>query len=392
MDANREAVARDYRQYLDGRKAGEPRRFFGNRSHALYFLRAVAPTKMVDGAWLYGLLGQWRDPRFADLIRTYLEELGNGERTKNHVAIYGKLLRDHDCDDWRSLDDAFFNQGAIQLSLAYHAADFLPEIIGFNLGYEQLPLHLLITAHELAELDIDPYYFTLHVTVDNASTGHARRAVQAATDLMPRLGDAAAFHRRVALGYRLNDLPLGSSEAIAGFDLDAEVVRMLQAKAEVGAQMHSDYCRIDGRTVNEWLAAPEDTRAFLDALVARGWIRRGRPVQESRFWQLLQGDAAPMFGVFSAYEQQLLNDWIAGDAAAPKTRRFRPVPSGPPTEQTGSGPHDPDMQALRDRLVTATRRDEALDQLVPMMSPANHATPAGLAATRMFTGLLALRT
>ena len=43
-----------YRDYLDGRQRGAPRRFFSNRSHALNFLESVAPTKLVDGAWLFG--------------------------------------------------------------------------------------------------------------------------------------------------------------------------------------------------------------------------------------------------------------------------------------------------------------------------------------------------
>ena len=44
-----------YRSYLDGRHAGAPRRL----SHALArasFIKSVAPNKLVDGAWLYGLL------------------------------------------------------------------------------------------------------------------------------------------------------------------------------------------------------------------------------------------------------------------------------------------------------------------------------------------------
>src|ERR1700759_1683622 len=64
-------VARQYADYLQQRQAGGPRQFFSNKAHALYFLQAVAPTKLVDGAWLYGLLPQWRDPRFDGLLCTY---------------------------------------------------------------------------------------------------------------------------------------------------------------------------------------------------------------------------------------------------------------------------------------------------------------------------------
>src|SRR5690606_24448748 len=187
MQSGTASVGRQYRDYLAARRRGEARRYFPATSHALHFLKAVAPTKLVDGAWLYGVVGQWRDARYAELIRIYLEELGDGEAEKNHVLLYKQLLAAQECTGWENLDDAHFVQGAIQLALARHAPEFLPEIIGFNLGYEQLPLHLLICAYELNELGIDPYYFTLHITIDNAASGHAARAVQAVTDAMPRL-------------------------------------------------------------------------------------------------------------------------------------------------------------------------------------------------------------
>src|SRR4051812_48317002 len=40
-----EAVGAEYRDYLAARKNGAPRRYFSNRAHALYFIKAVAPTK-----------------------------------------------------------------------------------------------------------------------------------------------------------------------------------------------------------------------------------------------------------------------------------------------------------------------------------------------------------
>ncbi|HEY4542053.1 MAG TPA: iron-containing redox enzyme family protein [Noviherbaspirillum sp.] len=143
MENSAAKAGRQYREYLAARRAGQRRRYFGNKSHALNFLNAVAPTKLADGSWLYGVLQRWDDPRFTHLVRTYLEELGEGLPDKNHVVLYRKLLDAHGCEDYARLDDDYFTQGAIQLCLAYHAADFLPEVIGFNLGYEQLPLHLL---------------------------------------------------------------------------------------------------------------------------------------------------------------------------------------------------------------------------------------------------------
>src|SRR5687768_1310387 len=193
IDANTRHVGLQYGQYLKSRKAGAGRHYFTNKSHALYFLKSVAPTKLVDGAWLYGLVRHWRDGRFSALIRIYLEELGEGIPEKNHVVIFRKLVALHGCDQWKKLSNTRYVQGAIQLSLAHHAADFLPETIGFNLGYEQLPLHLLICAYELNELGIDPYYFTLHITVDNAVSGHAKKALQGLFDALPRIPERKKF-------------------------------------------------------------------------------------------------------------------------------------------------------------------------------------------------------
>jgi hypothetical protein len=226
-----ETVGIAYREYLAARKAGVPRRYFTNKAHALYFLKGAAPTKLVDGAWLYGMLPRWDNPDFHPLIKTYLEELGDGVPDKNHVTLYRRLLAAHGCEGWETLPDDYFVQGAIQLALAHNADEFLPEIIGYNLGYEQLPLHLLITSYELNELGIDPYYFTLHITVDNAGTGHAHKAVQALRNLMAQSADPQAFFRRVLDGYRLNEIGAGTSSIIASFDVEAELIDIFAAKA-----------------------------------------------------------------------------------------------------------------------------------------------------------------
>ena len=378
-------VARQYADYLQQRKAGGPRQFFTSKAHALYFLQAVAPTKLVDGAWLYGLLQHWRDPRFSGLLCTYLEELGDGNPAQNHVVIYRKLLAEHDLDHAGALEDGRYLQGALQLALGACGDDFLPEVIGYNLGYEQLPLHLLISSYELSELGIDPYYFTLHVTIDNASTGHAQKAVQAVLDLLPLEADRADFMRRVSLGYRLNDLGQGSRAIIEGFDLERELLAMLERKCPFAQHMHSDYCRFEGKTVNQWLAEPEHLQGFLQALQNKGWIKRHEDPQASRFWQLIDGDGAAMFGVFSAYEKQLVHDWIAGDwkpANKPTPLRRHP-PANAPIEVPEQ---DPDVQQLNDTLQGQDGHAQ-MATLIPWLAPARHAHPAGLLATRRFIDL-----
>ncbi|WP_442965293.1 iron-containing redox enzyme family protein [Pseudomonas sp. FIP_A4] len=394
-----EAVGHQYQAYLDQRRAGGARRYFASKAHALHFLRGVAPTKLVDGAWLYGLLQRWDDSRFTALIQTYLEELGEGLPEKNHVVLYRKLLASQGCDDWQQLDDEHFVQGAIQLALAEHAERFLPEVIGFNLGYEQLPLHLLITSYELTELGIDPYYFTLHVTVDNADNGHAHKAVQGLRAAWPQMGDGAAFYQRVRNGYRLNDLGASTVSVIGDFDLSTEVQRIFEKKAAVGQFVHSDYCRFEGRTVNQWLA--EDVEQFLAVLETRGWIKRGHDPQESRFWQLIVGEQAPMFGVFSAYEQQMIHDWIAGDWQADGKRsprgvlltsqaRFnarRPAADATVPQATAGNDFDAELQLLEQQLARQPDRAARMRLLLPLLAPQRHHSAVGLLATRLFNGL-----
>jgi len=395
LGGHTERIGRQYQAYLDSRRAGAPRRYFSSKAHALHFLRGVAPTKLVDGAWLYGLLQRWDEPRFQALIQTYLEELGEGLPEKNHVVLYRKLLASQGCDDWQDLDEEHFVQGAIQLALAECAEQFLPEVIGFNLGYEQLPLHLLITAYELTELGIDPYYFTLHVTVDNADNGHARKAVQSLQAAWPQVGDSAEFYRRVGNGYRLNELGASTLSVIEGFDIDREVRRILEKKAAVGQFVHSDYCRFEGRTVNQWLAAPTLIEQFLDIMQRRGWIKRGQDPQASRFWQLITGEQAPMFGVFSSHEQQLIHDWIAGDwlaeqsskAARPPLRPVQGQRDDRHQQRRADNDFDQEAQLLEQQLARLPSREARMRHLLPLLAPIRHHSHAGLLATRLFTGL-----
>jgi hypothetical protein len=421
IEAHTARVGTAYRSYLSERKAGAPRRYFTTRSHALHFLKAVGPTKLVDGAWLYGVLSHWRDPRFLGLIRTYLEELGDGVPEKNHVALFQKLLKTHSVDDWQGLDDSHFVQGAIQLALAHNAEQFLPEVIGFNLGYEQLPLHLLICGYELNELGIDPMYFTLHVTIDNADCGHARKAAQSVRELMPQLGDRADFARRVRDGYRLNELGASTLSVIDAFSLEDELTGILVSKSAYGQNMHSDFCRVGGRAINDWLAHPEQMPQMLAALVKAGWIERGNPAEQSRFWRLIQGPNATMFGVFNDYEQQVLRDWIEaapGDAEAdadqaglsrPRIVSHRsqlraldqladkPTRPASPRGILRSGPGEPkqgaaetELHLLEQRIAELPSRDDAMEALRALMAPQLHSGPVGLMATRLFGRLLAL--
>jgi hypothetical protein len=158
---------------------------------------------------------------------------------------------------------------------------------------------------------------------------------------------------------------------------------MLERKRSFGQHMHSDYCKVEGQTVNQWLATPGQIEEFLGALQRKGWIKRHGPPKESRFWQLIEGDTAAMFGVFSGYEKQLLHDWIAGDWQDPQRQ---PVPRRAPSDDAFADEafaNDPELKALQDSLRDQSPRQQ-LQLLIPWLSAQRHCRPAGLYATRRF--------
>lgn len=391
MNERHQRIGEQYQLYLKQRAQGAPRHYFSCRAQAMYFLRCIAPTKLVDGAWLYGLTRYWYERRLEPLLRTYLEELGEGQADKNHVLIYQRLLARYGCDHLQDLPDDCYLQGALQLALGRKTEHLMPEVLGFNLGYEQLPLHLLITANELAELDIDPYYFTLHVTIDNLDVGHARKARQSVLDTMPTQAAARdQFYQRVRRGYALNDCGPDVASLLRRFNLEHEVRRVLQRKAIVGHHMHSDHCYLGGRRLNDWLgdlASSDTSLAFLNALQRHGWVRRGEPAANSRFWTLIKGERASMFGIFNGYERQVIHDWIVADSL-PDERRYRPSRRpGHPAEadraQTTPG-IDHDVRHLEKQLAEFDDPCQKMSLLSGLIGPKQHFTPAGLLATRRF--------
>ena len=202
-------------------------------------------------------------------------------------------------------------------------------------------------------------------------------------------------------GCKLSEAGIGTTQAIAGFDIEREVISIFSRKSVTGHGAHSDYCRVAGRTVNDWLASGDNIPAFVAALRQAGWIKHGAPVHESRFWKMLQGERAEMFGVFSPYELQLIHDWIRGDASADgqafdepalaagqRRASFRALVrrtqlSGEP-QTPAVEPLDPDLQTLQAQVDMTGDLVRKKLLLVEAMAPDRHWTPAGLYATRLF--------
>ncbi|HBB80165.1 MAG TPA: hypothetical protein DC050_19155, partial [Pseudomonas sp.] len=114
------------------------------------------------------------------------------------------------------------------------------------------------------------------------------------------------------------------------------------------------------------------------------------------FWQLITGEQAPMFGVFSSHEQQLIHDWIADDWLAEQSPKAARPPLRPaqgqrddrhPQQRRADNDFDQEAQLLEQQLARLPSREARMRHLLPLLAPIRHHSHAGLLATRLFTGL-----
>lgn len=326
-------VTERYNAYLERRKKGGPRELFPDFDYARYWLRTAAPVKYVDGAWLGGIHRVTTDPIHRSYTKTawqiLSEELGDGDLRKNHVAVYRELLKSLDVDDIGAGDSKEFispshnvnNDARVwtaamaQLSISLFPEAFLPEILGFNMSYETLPLHLLITIHELRELNIDPYYFVLHVAIDNKHSGHAAMGMNAVVSYITSLPveEQSKAWKRVQAGFLLaSELPTTPSPRS---ELDKSVEQIFSEKTQAAQPLHASCpAKIGGRKgkkLSDWLDPTlysTHSLAFLRALADSRWVVRGQPEKSQLISETKWGGR--MFGAFTTNEVATLEMWI----------------------------------------------------------------------------------
>lgn len=277
--------------------------------HAQVCLLKSAPTKLLDGVWLHRVQQSVQDPVLQKILfGIYKDEHGGDDPNLDHVKIYQDLLQKTIphlayIDASSIIDHSLINNvsllipGCIQLSLCICTDMFLPELVGYNLSYEQLPVHILQTIRDLKSLGIDPLYFSLHASVDNIHSGHARRSIDAAKRLMQVSADPSETTLRVLRGMWLADAAPGMTCIAKTWDVSADVDCILIEKALASASIHllsNDTSLFQVMKKNperlwNWLMKNE----YLDADV----------FDDTRFGRLLKG---PMLSVFDPLETSLL--------------------------------------------------------------------------------------
>lgn len=190
--------AEEYRQYQAARQDGAPRRHFATLAQARRFLSVQAPSLLAEGAWLHSVLDHWHQPAYMPLIKLYLDYLGRGVPSANHVAQVRQILAVQACSTWQDLEDSGFVQGAIRLALSCTGERYLPELLGYQLAVADQPAAQPSLLHELGELGIPlpqpPACQSLILNVLRAMLGAP--------------SDAAHFLQRLELGYALGRIGL----------------------------------------------------------------------------------------------------------------------------------------------------------------------------------------
>ena len=194
------------------------------RDEVIWLLTQLAPAALVDGAWLQGLAAPAlsSSPAAALLLAIYRDELGAGVTRQHHGNVMRATLQTlgvqlPPCDSPAFLSSPSFvpqafAMPALWLAIAAHSATFLPELLGLNLAIEMAGIGSgyrraigLLRHHA-----IDPYFFVLHNTIDNAASGHtawSTRAIDHHMDTIAIRDDLAISRewRRIRRGYLAYD-------------------------------------------------------------------------------------------------------------------------------------------------------------------------------------------
>lgn len=340
-------VTNRWEDYLARRRAGGPREIFGDKEEAKWWLKQAAPVKYVDGAWL-GHINKITTPfKYRNITKNawqvMSEELGDGDLEKNHVYVYRQLMEDIDAglpaadkEDFihprHKLDQTRCWKAALaQLLISLFPHDYLPESLGFNMAYESLPLHLLKTVKELREVQLNPYYFELHISIDNADSGHAAMAMAAVTayiDLIKKEGGDEAVHtawKRIQAGYILAEglpttpeSPSQKTKVEGSFPRtksEAALLDIFAAKSFVAHKIHcNSRLKIGRRSLVDWLeprafADKQWQKEFLhDLSNCKPWVIKGNS-KNSRLVNELSWEGK-MFGSFTQTEVEVVKAWI----------------------------------------------------------------------------------
>jgi hypothetical protein len=167
--------------------------------------------------------------------------------------------------------------------------------------------------------------------------------------------------------------------------LEPLVLKILQRKALVGNVIHNNQCKLNQKTINEWLSTPDSVEAFIDVLIEKKWINLGKDPEESRFWKLISHEEGKMFGVFNSTEKQIIYDWIAGGYFKKESpnKRLNSIDSSS-DELVFSYLSDGVLENLQHQISQTSNLGMKINKLLPYLAPHAHSSEIGLWCTQRF--------
>lgn len=345
------------------------------------------------------------------------EELGDGDYLKNHVYLWRELMDDiganlsaPDTKDFihphHGLNKPHvWKAGVAQLLISIFPHEFLLEILGFKMHFEMLTWNTMRAIKELKELKLNDYYFLLHISIDNADSGHTAMAMHAVIYYMVHVqnteGEEAAQKawKRVQTGFVLSEKLVTSPDAqvpsSAGYsapnDFEGKVLKIFKAKALVSHKLHrASKVKIKSRKLVDWLdpvafSSEAWQKEFITALAnSKPWVRQGNSA-ESKLMQLLAWDGR-MFGSFTQNEVEVVRSWIDSLNSSPNSDIYWQF-TGRDFKSSSEALQSRDIRCDYPVLYAAT---PSIRQHPPLMSMADLQTPINWTGSLSIEALIPL--
>lgn len=273
-----------------------------------------APVALLEGAWLQAVATAANGHReeTAGLFAAYLALLGEDESASPAFAYRALLSRAGvalPCPaSWRfahhpRVGAAALRMACVQLALGWRGAEFFAEALGFTLGYLR---------------SASPWRMP-GLSAENRRNLLASMDTQARTALEAHRSSGGSDDR-VLRGYAL----FASEESRYLAELGRfirrkaapadKVADLFRRKLEFARGYHAKI-KLGNRSLEDWFSDyPFDAPGFLAAFAVSPFLQ-GKP--GTRPFDRLISFGGPMFGVFDAQEQSLIDAWLASLETAP---------------------------------------------------------------------------
>ena len=155
--------------------------------------KMLALGSLIDGAWIHkiGKVPQYGNQAAHLMFGIYADEMGYGDMRLNHVMVARRVLDSMDVELPEMADREYaYNDSvpekcfaflAYQMAISQFPRTFFAEGLGLNLAVEMFGLGQvrLDEIRKLRHYGFDDSYERLHLTIDNAFSGHVKVGVDA---------------------------------------------------------------------------------------------------------------------------------------------------------------------------------------------------------------------